>query len=698
MIMFFRFLLQKLKNVLAYVPGLRRAWKWLYHRLSRADRVPELSQALGLLLAESRIPTMPGDTPIDILIPVYNGFQYFDALFTSILQNTTIPYRLIIANDKSSDPLVSEYLADLVKNNPEVNIQLIQNEQNLGFVRTVNKLAGLAQNHFVILNTDTEVPPHWLERLMAPILNNPKIASTTPFTNAGAICSFPNFLEDNPIFQNLDVASLDSFFQYVNFDVNVLEIPTGVGFCMGVNKKTCDQIGMFNEVFGKGYGEENDWCVRARHAGYKNIMVPNLFVYHKHGGSFTSAEKKQLGETNLKLIEKMHPDYLARVAAFTHKDPLKNLRNILKVKILASLAPTRLIFDHSLGGGANEYSNSLIAGEKLATIATVQRTYLLRLRGSEFEEITYSMARIQEIEQVIQLLNIQEILINELVGFPRVFELADFFLALKRSFAALKFTYLVHDYYSVCPIYMLLNDRTQYCGVPSNLDECSRCLKKNILLKTIIPHVRNDYPSLEMPQWRSKFGELLSSASRIICFSQSSRMILQKAYPKLLADRIEVTPHLTNWVRPVQINKTNQSINIAILGNLSIIKGAAIIAALATHLNTHHPEMKLHIFGEIISPYPSFDLTNIVRQHGKYKKTALPELMEKNEIDLVFIASICPETFSYTTAEAVNMGLPVAVFDLGAPAERIRNYPKGIILENQQPEYIAQAISSYFNR
>lgn len=695
--MFFRFLLQKLKKMLANVPGLRKAWKWLYNRLSGADLIPELSQSLGLLLAEARIPTTPTGTTIDILVPVYNGLQYFDALFTSILQNTTIPYRLIIANDKSSDPRVSEYLTDLVKNNPGVNIQLVQNEQNLGFVRTVNKLSSLAQNHFVILNTDTEVPPQWLERLMAPIFNNPKIASTTPFTNAGAICSFPNFLEDNPIFQNMDVASLDAFFQSVNFEKNVVEIPTGVGFCMGINKKTCDQIGMFNEIFGKGYGEENDWCMRAAQAGYKNIMVPNLFVYHKHGGSFTSAEKKQLGETNMKLIEKMHPDYLARVAAFTRKDPLKKLRNILRIKILSSLAPPRLVFDHSLGGGANEYSNSLIAADKLAAIATVQRTYLLRFKGSGLEEITYSMARIQEVEQIVKLLNIQEILVNELVGFPRVFELVDFFQALKQSSTSLKFTYLVHDYYSVCPIYMLLNDRTQYCGVPSNLDECSRCLKKNSLLKTIIPHVNYDYPNLEMPQWRSKFGQLLSSASQIICFSQSSRMILQKAYPNLPGDLFEISPHLTNWVRPVEINKTDHHINIAILGNLSIVKGAAVLASLATHLDAQHPDMKLHIFGEIMEPYPSFDLSQTVRRHGKYKKTDLPELMEKNEIDLVFIASICPETFSYTTAEAVNMGLPVAVFDLGAPAERIRNYPKGIILENQQPEYIAQTITNYFN-
>ena len=78
-------------------------------------------------------------------------------------------------------------------------------------------------------------------------------------------------------------------------------MPTGVGFCMGVNKKVVDRIGMFDDVlFGKGYGEENDWCMRAAEVGFKNIIIPNLFVYHKHGGSFLGAEKEKLQNENLK--------------------------------------------------------------------------------------------------------------------------------------------------------------------------------------------------------------------------------------------------------------------------------------------------------------------------------------------------------------------------------------------------------------
>jgi len=76
----------------------------------------------------------------------------------------------------------------------------------------------------------------------------------------------------------------------------------------------------------------------------------------------------------------------------------------------------------------------------------------------------------------------------------------------------------------------------------------------------------------------------------------------------------------------------------------------------------------------------------------------LPKLMEDNQIDLVLIPSICPETFSYTTEEAMNMRLPVAVFDYGAPAERVREYERGIVLQKQDPGYVIREIGKYFHK
>ena len=65
---------------------------------------------------------------------------------------------------------------------------------------------------------------------------------------------------------------------------------------------------------------------------------------------------------------------------------------------------------------------------------------------------------------------------------------------------------------------------------------------------------------------------------------------------------------------------------------------------------------------------------------GKYDLKNLPDIVEKYQIDIAFIPSIVPETFSFTTSECMNMGLPVACFGLGAPAERVSKYKKGLVI------------------
>ena len=86
---------------------------------------------------------------------------------------------------------------------------------------------------------------------------------------------------------------------------------------MGINIDVVQQIGMFDEKsFSRGYGEENDWCMRAHNAGYKNVLVPDLFVAHKHGGSFETAEKLNLQKTNFDVLVKKHPEYPGLIQKF----------------------------------------------------------------------------------------------------------------------------------------------------------------------------------------------------------------------------------------------------------------------------------------------------------------------------------------------------------------------------------------------
>ena len=72
--------------------------------------------------------------------------------------------------------------------------------------------------------------------------------------------------------------------------------------------------------------------------------------------------------------------------------------------------------------------------------------------------------------------------------------------------------------------------------------------------------------------------------------------------------------------------------------------------------------------------------------------------MEENRIDLILIPSICPETFSYTTEESIQMGLPVAVFNVGAPAERVGKYEKGLVIDIVDAEFAIHDILAWYEK
>ena len=256
----------------------------------------------------------PRSCPVEIIIPVYNAYELTKACISSVLQNSD-NCRLLLVNDASTDQRVKDYL-DSVHNDPLKNIEVIvqHNEANVGFLKTVNDAYQFTAGHFVILNSDTEVPPGWLDRLFAPILASPNsVASVTPFSNASMGwlgCNFPDPERDTEIFKNLSVSQIDSFFSKYSQDTPI-EIFSGCGFCMAFNRAVVKEIGLFDyKTFGKGFGEEVDWSLRASSAGYKNVLSPDLFVYHKHGGSFDPVEKQKLVESN---VEKLQNNYSAQM-------------------------------------------------------------------------------------------------------------------------------------------------------------------------------------------------------------------------------------------------------------------------------------------------------------------------------------------------------------------------------------------------
>jgi GT2 family glycosyltransferase len=579
-------------------------------------------------------------------------------------------------NDCSPDEKVKPYLLKRLKKHPTA--LFIDHTQNQGFLKSVNEAYTHTKNHFVLLNTDTEVPSFWLERLMYPILHMDNIASTTPFTNSGEIASFPNFVADNDIFDAMSVEDLDSSFKRVNPNKFYAEVPTGVGFCMGVNADLAKKIGMFAEdTFGKGYGEENDWCQRAIQEGYKNLIVPNLFVYHKHGGSFTAEEKQKLLQKNAVTLLERHPNYSKDVNKYLEENPHEVLRHLLVLKASNQTHDIHLVFDHFLGGGANIYTQERIEqylkeGKNTLLIAYdhYSHCYILRHRYKNYD-FSFKITDFEALTQFINRLQLAEIFINNFVSYKNPHTLLSYIDTLVDDSSA-KLVLPIHDFYTLCPSYNLLNEEGKYCDVPE-IEKCTACMDKNM------QEWRNFYTEeVDVKQWRASWEKLFNKSNEILFFSNSSKEIFLKAYPTIDTNKLIVTPHTVTDISPLNIHKNpnKTTTTIGILGAISYVKGSHIIKQMIQLIERDNLDINVVVIGEITETISSEHF----KSTGRYRREDLPQIIKDEQIDIFLIPSIWPETFSYTAQEVMMMELPLMVFDLGAPAERVKKYTKGIII------------------
>ncbi|MEO6565392.1 MAG: glycosyltransferase family 2 protein, partial [Casimicrobiaceae bacterium] len=255
---------------------------------------------------------------IDVVVPVYNAPEDLRLCVASVLANLRPDVRLVIIDDASPNPGVATYFEELrARAHPQV--VLLRNEVNLGFTGTANRGMGLSRADVILLNSDTIVTAGWLDALMHGAATDPRIGTITPFSNNAEICSFPDFCVANawPAAANPDAVATAMLAAAVP---TYPDLPTGVGFCMFVRRALLDAIGELDAVFGLGYGEENDFCLRAAAAGWRNVLADNAFVVHTGGRSF-EGQKAWLGPRNMVLLLERHPHYLEMVQAYIAADP-----------------------------------------------------------------------------------------------------------------------------------------------------------------------------------------------------------------------------------------------------------------------------------------------------------------------------------------------------------------------------------------
>lgn len=263
---------------------------------------------------------------LDIIIPIYRGLAATRRCLESVLASWHPDMAIYLIDDCSPEPAISAYLRQLAADYPH-RLALITHYHNWGFVASANQGMQLhADRDVILLNSDTEVPAQWQARLQACAYQQANIATVTPFSNNATICSYPHFCVDNPLPPQVSVSQLDQACQRAN-PQQWVEIPTAVGFCMYIKRTCIQQIGTFDELrFGFGYGEENEFCLRAQAKGWIHVLSADVFVYHQ--GSVSFAETKALHQPlGAKALLALYPQYDAMIARFIQEDPIAPYRH-----------------------------------------------------------------------------------------------------------------------------------------------------------------------------------------------------------------------------------------------------------------------------------------------------------------------------------------------------------------------------------
>lgn len=595
--------------------------------------------------------------PVDIIIPVYSGFAETTACINSVCESLKFlrtKAEIVVIFDAGPDLSLRDHLLALAN---QQKITLLINEQNQGFVRCINKGIRRSTRDVLLLNSDTLVANNWLDRIVKRAYASTNIATVTPFSNNAEICSWPNLCEVNPPNGQASVEEIDkAFAQLGSPPVN---LPTGVGFCMFVKRECINRIGVFDaETFGRGYGEENDFCMRASALNYTHVLATDVYIHHYGGVSFGD-EKKLLVQNAIAKLDKLHPSYHALVARHIDDDPARKWRFAAELILQTRRnMPLVLHISHGIGGGTDRHVVELAkyCSDQLQHAMLVPQANCMRLvfpniqNGGLFE---FPFHKMRELKKFLFALSLSRIHIHHVKGWENLIENI-------LKVLDVRYDVTLHDYYFLHSNPALADKRGYFCEDQNQRDEI--CAEAIALPK-----------GMNGESWRQQWLSILNRAERVFAPSNATAAIYNSYHPELSITCAyhPDSEHLASYpaVEP-KLSDNTTAFHIVIIGALGIIKGANTLERVSLLAAKSNAPLRFTLVG-----YAHKKLPRTIETTGAYKESELSGILEKINPDAVWFPCTWPETYSYTLSSALEAGLPVICPNIGSFPERLQNRP-----------------------
>jgi GT2 family glycosyltransferase/glycosyltransferase involved in cell wall biosynthesis len=652
-----------------------------------ARTVPWLPMPADIAAAPARAPKRPRRS-VAVVVPVYRDLELTLACLDAVAATALAGIRIVVVDDASPEPALSAALDELARRR---RIVLHRHARNRGFPAAANAGLRLAAAlpggpDVVLVNSDTLPAPGWLATLRAAVHASADIGTAAPLSNDASILSYPTPADPAPVPSPADLVTLAALAGQV-LGAATVDIPTSVGFCMYIRRECLAATGLLRtDVFGQGYGEENDFCQRAKTLGWRHVAAPGAYVAHLGGRSFGDARTGLLAR-NLDVMERLHPGYDAMIRAWQAADPLAPARRALdaarwaaKPRARASARPVVLI-THDSGGGVERAVRArcaALAAEGRSAIVlrpvvdlsgdaeTAERRYLPGLcvvgdgPTADFPNLRFRMP--DDLSALAALLRADRpawVEVHHLLGHHHsVVELA----------AALRIPYdmRVHDYASICARINLVGPERRYCGEP-DVSACVPC---------IADAGRNLEEPIEPAALRARSATDFSAARAVIAPSADTAGRLQRYFPRAA---FAVRPHEDDTDLPPLNAVPPGPRRVAVIGAIGIAKGYEALLACARDAQARDLALSFTVVGHTEDDARLLD-TGRVFVAGPFKPGEAAAAIRAQSVHLAWLPSVWPETWCYALGDALRAGLPAVAFDLGAQAERLRATGRGLLL------------------
>ena len=619
--------------------------------------------------------------PVTIVVPIFNAFEAVSECLGALAKHVSDKTNVLLLDDCSSDPRIPSLLQSFAAKQTRWKIH--RNQQNLGYTCSINKGIALSpESDIVLLNSDTVVTERWLENMRYCAYVRSNVATVTALSNNAGAFSAPEIGVHNSVPPHL---THEQFAREIvhNGEGRLWEVPTGNGFCMYIRRTALDALGHFDEEkYPRGYGEENDFCMRAIRSGWLNLLCDKAYVFHKRSQSF-QGEKAALMEAGARRLNADYPEYRFLTPRFRNAE-LSYIRHRAKRAILHAQphkSVQRLLYVISTQTGGMPQTNL----DLMRALKGRYHCYLLRCDSSTLtlSELIDGDLQVVETHKLSRTIDpilhrsdeydrlVLDILYRHSISLLHVRHIAWHSLGLAQAAHSIGIpvVYSIHDFYTVCPSVNLINGDNQYCGgrCSEGKSECRSAL----WARDSLPTLRNSF----VYRWQGMFNEFLQFCDRFITTSKAAADIFCNTYPQA-QDSMRIIPH----GRDFAISCTNDrkytpgtKIRVLVPGNISITKGALLIQQMAEL--DKDGRFEFHILGDADPA-----IRHVGIHHGKYERTTFADKVRTIAPHIGVVLSVVPETYCHTLTEMWACGIPVLGLDHGAVAERIRSTGAGWLI------------------